>query len=47
MYIYIHLYSVYIYMYCLIPRVPIGTLCIYIDRKKLPPPGGFPIYHVP
>jgi len=20
---------------------------VYIDRKKLPPPGGFPIYYVP
>jgi hypothetical protein len=35
---YIHMYTCVIYIH---------VLYVYIDRKKPPPPGGFPIYYVP
>ena len=44
MLIYIYTYSI---MYVWLPVYANDYLYMHIDRKNLPPPGGFPIYYVP
>ena len=48
---YIYIVHAYIYtysiMYVWLPVYANDYLYMHIDRKNLPPPGGFPIWYVP